>query len=83
MNFKEHLLDYKDPEERVTLSWDFTPDLGADTILGAPVVTVAVKRGGADPAVGTMIYAAASVVGNKVLVVRFLQIRFLSLILKF
>lgn len=69
MNPREHLIDFKDPEERVTVTFDFTPDLGADTITPASaVVTVALKRGDPDPAAGTMVYAGPTVTGSKVLV---------------
>ena len=69
MNPREHLIDFKDPEERVTVTWDFAPDLGADTITPASaVVTVSLKRGDPDPGLGTLVYAAAQIVGSKVLV---------------
>lgn len=69
MTQRENQISEKDPQERITVSFDFTADLGADTIQAPVVVTVAQKRGAViDPGVGAMIYAAAAVSGKKVLV---------------
>lgn len=62
-------VSFKDPDERVTLTFEFAADLGStETIAGVPVITVALKAGPVDPAINTMIYAAANAIGSKVLV---------------
>jgi len=60
-------LDFKDPEEIVTITFDFTRDLGAEAIAAASqVVTIAVVSG-ADPNVGQVPNGAPQISGTKVL----------------
>lgn len=65
---KPLFLDAKDPEEIITISFDFTTALGADTLTGVPTVTVAVYSG-TDAAPGTVLNGAATldVTATKVL----------------
>jgi hypothetical protein len=58
--------DEKDPEEVVTLTFDFTDELGAETIEPGPAVTIAVRKG-ADPDVAQVVNGAPQVSGATVL----------------
>jgi hypothetical protein len=60
------LFDPKDPEEVVTLTFDFADELGAETINPGPAVAVAVKKG-ADPDVAQVANGAPQVSGATVL----------------
>jgi hypothetical protein len=60
-------LDEKDPEEIITLSFDFEDDLNGETIsVGTPVFTIAVSEG-VDPDVGQMPNGAPQIAGALVL----------------
>lgn len=55
--------DIKDPEEVVDLSFDFTDDLGAADIQGAPVIAASLIEG-VDPDFANTIQGAATVDGK-------------------
>ena len=59
----------KDPEEVVTLTFDFTKDLGAETINGAPVIALTVVSG-TDPASAAVLNGAAQLDGTSKMVVQ-------------
>lgn len=61
------VFDTKDPSEIVTVTFDFTSELGSETISGSPTVTNEVA-GGTDAAFASMLNGAPSASGgNKVL----------------
>lgn len=43
-------LDYKDPEETLVVTFDFTKDLDPGETISSPTVTVAIDNGGTDAA---------------------------------
>jgi hypothetical protein len=60
-------LDEKDPEEIITITFDYTADLNGETIsVGTPVFTIAVSEG-VDPDVGQMPNGAPQIAGALVL----------------
>jgi hypothetical protein len=62
-------LDRKDPAERVTVTWDFSYEaFGGLTIVGTPVVAIALKRGTIDPEMAAMLFTTPVVTGTLVMV---------------
>lgn len=60
-------LSPKDPDETITLTFDFTKDLTqGETLSGTPVVTISVYQG-VDPNMNQMLSGAPQVAGNTVL----------------
>lgn len=56
---KPVFLDAKDPEETITVSFDFSSALGADTLTGVPVVTISAYSG-TDASPATVLNGAAT-----------------------
>ncbi len=59
--------DYKDPEEIIDVSFDFTDDLAGEAIVAASAVVSIAVSSGADPNVAAMISGAPTINGSVVL----------------
>lgn len=62
----DNVWDYKDPEETITGTFDFSRDIGTANITGTPATSIAVQHGD-DPAVASVINGSPQVAGSFVL----------------
>jgi hypothetical protein len=56
----------KDPAEVVVLSFDFSAELGAETISGSPTIAIATYAG-IDATPGTVLYGSPAITGQAVI----------------
>lgn len=58
-----NVADYKDPEEIIDASFDFTSDLDGETIAAASAIVTIALASGADPGVAAMLSGAPTIAG--------------------